>query len=286
MTTTREDTTQKARCRYSSRSPSQNSSESCRWGRSPSRDRPYRNPSRSPTHRHSNRTSPTPYTQEVSHISISTPKPSEASSSDSDDNMSDPRIANRCERKPCPVKAKSCKRRCPIPHPHMHNTYNKSQEPNSDMEPDIDTQSQADTDSIISSLMHLEDEHSFNTESTASTPPRTFHIPLPRPSKVSNDNITDSPVPTTENHQVPIKREVPSCTLSQPIWRTPLLPMPLTPVRQHIRKPFIPRQYTINNVHHYYQVHHIITRDQSSQDYHYTPKDTTHHKYPHHHIYQ
>ena len=177
--------------------------------KSPSRGRQYRIPGRSPTCKHRsphhtsrNRRSPTLYTCEVSDISLTTPKPSEAStssSSDTDDSQSHP------------VKANSCKRICLTPKPHMPNTYSIRHKSQSDRESDTDpddSQMQTDTDSVISSLPQSEDEHSL------------MDLMLPKPSKVSSiNNNTKSPEPATGNFHMPIQKEVLPCTLSQPTQR-------------------------------------------------------------------
>ena len=84
-------------------------------------------------------------------------------------------------------------------------------------------------------------------------PPHTHTTPttkamLPSPSKViSIDNNTNSPEPAAGNCQMPIQKKAPLCTLSQPTQRTPLLPMPPAPARQHIRKALIPRPPSCSN---------------------------------------
>ena len=76
--------------------------------------------------------------------------------------------------------------------------------------------------------------------------PRIFHIPVPRPTEVSNNN-TGSPESTTENHQTPIQREVLPSTLLQHNHKTHLFPTPLATARQHMKKTFIPGKPPHNN---------------------------------------
>ena len=89
------------------------------------------------------------------------------------------------------------------------------------------------------------------------SPPRTFHIPLPRPSEASSINTnTDSLKPATKNHLTSIQKEATPHTSPQLTQKSPLLPMPPTPLRQHIRNIFIPRPPPYSN-HHFYQKQHF-----------------------------
>ena len=120
-------------------------------------------------------------------------------------------------------------RRCPTPHPYLYETYT--------------TESDSDTElENISITLHLQDEDHLSTGYNASTPPKTDHILL-SPPRTHNKML---PGPATPNTQPSAQRTEPANTQPQPTHKSPLLPTPPAPARQHIKSTF-PKPSPFNN---------------------------------------
>ena len=114
---------------------------------------------------------------------------------------------------------------------------------------------------------HLQDKDNLSTDYNATTPPKTYHIPMmpprtcnkmfPRPSTVN------TPPPAQRTKPTNTQKTEPANTQPQPTCKSPLLPTP--PARQHINHPFQDHHHPVTTKNQPFQDHqHSITTDFSS----------------------